>query len=527
MMRITVLAFLLLFQFSALAQEDFIHGKLLDANTNEPVVFATLRLKHKAMGVITNQDGGFRFPKRFQQLDDILVISCMGYEKKEIPLSRLSPNGINTIRIKLGVLALQETVVTAKKKRGLSARAIVKRAIAAIPQNYPKNTFSTVGYYRDYQMSNGQYVNLNEAILEVFDEGFDTVDTTDTKVMLYDYKQNNQFKRDTLADNPYDYTNLEKIIENAYMPAHDGNEFNILRVHDPIRNHNINSFDLINKMEEDFIKNHSFKKEPDVVLDNELLFKIRINRIHPIAKVIGWIYISKTDYAIHKIEYSVYDRLKKIVGDVSERKKGNLIFETTAEYNRDPEQKMFLNYVSFYNKFRLSPPPIFTIDSIAFVPSKKGFMVYLNQKLRQNDEPENKANYEVKFKGNALRLKKIKVYRNSFKVFQDSLMIYLDVSMVKLSKMANEIATASASEDVLEIKIENLTDIQGNLLNEWKSLEFNQFREYFVQKVKPFAQIPKDALFMRKNKPIFESQPLIRPKNSEEYWMNTPLVNNE
>ena len=158
-MRITVLAFLLLFQFSAFAQEDFIHGKLLDANTNEPVVFATLRLKHKAMGVITNQDGGFRFPKRFQQLDDILVISCMGYEKKEIPLSRLSPNGINTIRIKPGVLALQETVVTAKKKRGLSARAIVKRAIAAIPQNYPKNTFSTVGYYRDYQMSNGQYVN--------------------------------------------------------------------------------------------------------------------------------------------------------------------------------------------------------------------------------------------------------------------------------------------------------------------------------------------------------------------------------
>ena len=110
-MRIFLFGLLLFFQFSALAQEDFINGKLIDSNTNDPVVFATLRLKHKAMGVITNQDGGFRFPTRFQELDDILVISCMGYEKKEIPLSRLSPNGINTIRIKPGVLALQETVV--------------------------------------------------------------------------------------------------------------------------------------------------------------------------------------------------------------------------------------------------------------------------------------------------------------------------------------------------------------------------------------------------------------------------------
>ncbi|MEO1485429.1 MAG: carboxypeptidase-like regulatory domain-containing protein [Bacteroidota bacterium] len=526
-MRIFLFGLLLLFQFSALAQEDFIHGKLLDANTNEPVVFATLRLKHKAVGVITNQDGGFRFPKRFQELDDILVISSMGYEKKEIPLSRLSPDGINTIRIKPGVLTLQETVVTAKKKRNLSARTIVKRAIAAIPQNYPKNTFSTVGYYRDYQMSEGEYVNLNEAILEVFDEGFDTVDTTATKVMLYDYKENNQFKRDTLADNPYDYTFLSKIVERAYMPAHDGNEFNIMRVHDPIRNHNINSFDLINKMEDDFIKNHSFRKEKDVELDNELLFKIRINRIHPIAKVVGWIYISKTDYAIHKMEYSVYDRLKKLTEDDSNRKKGNLIFETTAEYKRNQEQKMFLNYVSFQNTFRLSPPPDFAIDSIAFVPSKKGFLVYFNQKLAQNDEPENKANYEVKFKGNKLKLKKIKVYRDNFKVFQDSLMIYLDLSMVKLSRLANEIATASSSEDVLEIKIENLTDIQGNLLNDWKSLAFNQFREFFVQEIKPYSQIPKGALFMRKNKPIFESQPLIRPKNATEYWMNTPLANIE
>ena len=69
------------------------------------------------------------------------------------------------------------------------------------------------------------YVNLNEALLEVFDPGFDEIDSTATKTRLYDYIQNKSFRRDTLAEKPYDYNDYGKIIDNAYLGAYGGNEF--------------------------------------------------------------------------------------------------------------------------------------------------------------------------------------------------------------------------------------------------------------------------------------------------------------
>lgn len=41
---------------------DFLRGKVLDKETGEPVVFATVRIKDQAKGVITNMDGSFRLP---------------------------------------------------------------------------------------------------------------------------------------------------------------------------------------------------------------------------------------------------------------------------------------------------------------------------------------------------------------------------------------------------------------------------------------------------------------------------------
>ena len=73
-MRLTVFQwrnFLLLFLFLvngfSLAQDDdFIRAKVIDQNTGEPVVFASVLLKGKARGVVTNLDGGFRLPARYR-----------------------------------------------------------------------------------------------------------------------------------------------------------------------------------------------------------------------------------------------------------------------------------------------------------------------------------------------------------------------------------------------------------------------------------------------------------------------------
>jgi len=68
-----------------LAQDqEFLQAKVLDQKTNEPIIFATVRLIGKAKGVITNMDGSFRLPLSCLEAIDSIGVSSMGYEKKSV-----------------------------------------------------------------------------------------------------------------------------------------------------------------------------------------------------------------------------------------------------------------------------------------------------------------------------------------------------------------------------------------------------------------------------------------------------------
>jgi len=273
--RIFILLIVLGAHGNLLSQDqEFLQAKVLDQNTGEPIIFATVVIVGKAKGIITNMDGSFRLPLSFQEANDTIEISSMGYEKKEFELQKLSPNDVNILYLTAGVLSLSEAVVSAKKKRELSAKRIVRRAIENIPNNYPSSNFAAVGYYRDYQIKEDNYVNLNEAILEVVDSGFDTDDEKESKVLIYDYRPSETFEQDEESKVAYDYENRKKVIENAYLRGYGGNEFTILRIHDALRNYKINSYDFVNVLERDFIRNHSFKRENNIKQGGEELFVI-------------------------------------------------------------------------------------------------------------------------------------------------------------------------------------------------------------------------------------------------------------
>ncbi|MGB5202698.1 MAG: hypothetical protein WBN63_00815, partial [Eudoraea sp.] len=62
-------------------------------------------------------------------------------------------------------------------------------------------------------------------------------------------------------------------------------------------------------------------------------------------------------------------------------------------------------------------------------------------------------------------------------------------------------------------------------LNDGVYKEYNQFREFFVQQVKTQTNVPKDTLYMKKDRPIYKDQIIVKPLNFSDYWMNTPLQN--
>ena len=54
----------------------------MDAQTKEPVVFASIRIEDRALGVISNLEGDFRVPLDYAEKGAELEISSMGYETK-------------------------------------------------------------------------------------------------------------------------------------------------------------------------------------------------------------------------------------------------------------------------------------------------------------------------------------------------------------------------------------------------------------------------------------------------------------
>ncbi len=518
----TILVFML-FSASCFSQQaEFVKGKVLDSITEEPVVFATIRIKNRAIGVISNMDGTFSIPERFKTYGDTLEISSMGYENREIFISTLSQDKVHTIYLRPSIVELPEAIVEAvrKRKKRISARKIVSRAIANIRNNYPIHPFSTIGYYRDYQLKNSKYINLNEAILDVFDAGFLKPDLTNTKTSIYDYRPNTDFDRDTLADDMYNYSNKRKIVDNAYLFNYGGNEFTILRVHDAIRNYNVGSYSFVNRLDQDLLNNHNFIRDENTYLRDEVLFKILFWKKVDNHKAFGTLFISPSDYAIHKMEYTLYDlRKRKPEGVLNKHNtSGQLLFEVVTEYQKK-ESKMYLNYISFHNRFQLLEQPEFLVEEVLVDAEKNRFEVKFNNEPEERTALKNR-NYRFKFNNNEIKFERVELFKKWVYLYPKS-------NSFKDREVFEQIAKLALSEkmtkELLNIGIDDIKDKQGKVLNKRYYEEFNQYREFFVQQIKTNSIFSNSTLYMDESKPIFKNQPVARPDNFSDYWMNTPL----
>src|SRR5579859_4822130 len=154
---------------SAQSQTDVMQGKVIDSKSRQAIPFASIKIwvSNRLFGVVTNGDGDFQIPSSYKNQIDSVVISCIGYAKRLIKADQFVIGTENTIELRQS--AVQLTEVEVKTKSRLSAARIVSNAIAYIPRNYPGQPYSYVGYYRDYQLKENKYYNLNEALVGVFD----------------------------------------------------------------------------------------------------------------------------------------------------------------------------------------------------------------------------------------------------------------------------------------------------------------------------------------------------------------------
>ena len=154
---------LVLVSFTGAAQPTpVLRGRVLDAETHQPVPNAQVGVADNRLGTSTNEDGRFalNIPPAYAQAR--LTVALLGYRSYRQPLPPL-PGPELVIELQISPAALGEVQVSG------SVLGIVKEAVARIPRNYPVRPTRLEGFYRESDSDEaGRPRYLVEGLLAIF-----------------------------------------------------------------------------------------------------------------------------------------------------------------------------------------------------------------------------------------------------------------------------------------------------------------------------------------------------------------------
>lgn len=313
-MNKVLIIFFLLTSSLAGAQKLIVSAKVVDKETKEPLIFATVGILGKPIGTITNMQGDFDFYIPAEYRNNNLVISILGYNNYEAPVWTLLDIKSFVIEMEKSTTVLQEVVVT----DSLAGGEILHIALSRIEQNYPMTPHLVAGFYRDIKKIGGEYISLLEAAVKIYDE---------------DYKApRNKFKlRERVAllevRRSLGYSNKFT----AYFD--EDNLLEDLLLHNNVR---------YRQFPEEEVFFESLEREKDSYYNGHEIFVVSHRKEYKLV-----IYIDKKTYGIVHLEYE--NNQQEIIG-----KKRGLVskfvnLKRVIDF-KEYDQKMYLNFLAVDSK---------------------------------------------------------------------------------------------------------------------------------------------------------------------------------
>ena len=142
-----------------------ISGDIQDNDTHEPVPFASIGIKGKAIGTVSNIKGDFSFSVPLNCLNDTLFVSSIGYARFNLIIKG---NSIEKICLHRQSYSLKEVTV---KPLWDNPRKIIKEALHRISDNGPDKPFLCSAYYRVLVKEDSLFAAKGEATLTINDSG--------------------------------------------------------------------------------------------------------------------------------------------------------------------------------------------------------------------------------------------------------------------------------------------------------------------------------------------------------------------
>ena len=205
---------------------NYITGLIVDDETLEPMPFATIALKNKGRGTVSNNNGEFGLKITSDLVNDTLFVSYLGYLGREMPVKQAIGNNF-TISMKKEFISIPEIII-----RNQIPQEIISRARQAIPHNYGNTPAYLTGFYREGVLKRDELQTYSEAVLQIYKGAYSGSLLSDQIKVYKSRKIENTDRKDTLAvrlkaglstcleldgaKNIFDFLTMESIPEYSY-----------------------------------------------------------------------------------------------------------------------------------------------------------------------------------------------------------------------------------------------------------------------------------------------------------------------
>jgi hypothetical protein len=170
-----------------------ITGIIIDEETSEPLPFATIGLRNKGRGTVTNFSGEFGLNITSDNYSDTLSVSYLGYFGREIPVINAAGSNM-TISMKREFISIPEIII-----RNQIPQDIIAKARNAIPENFGTTPASMTAFYREGVLKKSEVQTYSEAILQIYKSAYSGTLLNDQIKIFKSRKIENIDRSDTLA----------------------------------------------------------------------------------------------------------------------------------------------------------------------------------------------------------------------------------------------------------------------------------------------------------------------------------------
>jgi hypothetical protein len=140
-----------------------ISGIVKDVKTGKPVEYVNVSAAGTHVGTVTNEDGEFTLKFDAELNVKEIRLSCIGYYNAKVPVTKNNREG-QTFLITPESYHLSEIQVFSWR----NPRDLIKAALDKVENNYVMHPAMLTGFYRETIQKRRRYINISEAVIEIY-----------------------------------------------------------------------------------------------------------------------------------------------------------------------------------------------------------------------------------------------------------------------------------------------------------------------------------------------------------------------